>query len=226
MPRVNIFTLIHKGLRTLLYETASCLQQTDFTHDAETEAALDHLREALFLFEEHARHEDMHILPAVAAYEPSVADCFGQEHDTDAQLAAELSATADTFFLLPDAAARTEAGTALNVAFAEFVVFNLKHMACEERLLNELLWRYYSDTEILAIQQRIVLSQEPWTADLYWRWMLQGNNHPDTLRWFRAVAALAPAAVLEQLLRKAATVLPPTRAVALHQALAAAPVAA
>ncbi|RYY99402.1 MAG: hypothetical protein EOO11_05055 [Chitinophagaceae bacterium] len=222
MQRVNIFTLIHKGLRTLLYDTAACLQQTDFTQDAETEAALDRVRETLLLFDEHARHEDRHVLPAIAAFEPSVADCFGQEHATDAELALELTATVETFFLLPETDDRKASGEALVHAFTEFLVFNLKHMAREESLLNELLWRYYSDAEILGLQQRIVRSQEPWIADLFWGWMLRGNNHPDTVQWFRAVAAIAPPFVYESLMQKAKALLPAARMQRLHEQTATA----
>jgi hypothetical protein len=217
--RHNIFLLIHKGLRHLLFETASLLQQTDFTNEAEAEAALDRIRETLLLFEEHARHEDTHVLPAVATYEPSVSDSFEQEHVTDLQLAQDLTASVETFFLAPDATARRERGDALRAAFNAFLVFNIHHMAKEESLLNGILWRYYDDAELRALNARIVQSVQPWIADISAHWMLLGNTVADCAQWFRGVAATAPLVVYDGLLQKAEAVLPTTRWKQLHSEL-------
>ncbi|RYZ24617.1 MAG: hypothetical protein EOO16_00520 [Chitinophagaceae bacterium] len=223
MKRTNIFLLIHKGLRHLLFETATLLQQTDFAREAEAEAALDRVRETLLLFEEHARHEDHHVLPAVATYEPSVSDCFAQEHVTDHQLGLELTASAETFFLAPDNAARLERGEAIRAAFNAFLVFNLQHMAKEECLLNDLLWRYYDDKELRALNARIVQSVQPWIADLSAHWILLGNTVPDCAAWMKGIAAAAPLAVYDSLLQKAQSVLPPARWQSLRQQLATLP---
>jgi hypothetical protein len=223
MKRYNLFQLIHKGLRHLLFETATLLQQTDFTNEAEAEAALDRIRETLLLFEEHARHEDKHVLPAVATYEPSVSDSFAQEHVTDLQLGQELTASVETFFLAPDAAARLERGEALRISFNAFLVFNLHHMAKEESLLNTLLWRYYDDASIQALNLRIVQSVQPWIADLAAHWMLLGNTAADCSRWMKSVAATAPMGVYDGLLQKAEAVLPAGRWQALRSMLEATP---
>jgi hypothetical protein len=66
MQRYNGFNLIHKGLRALLYHTGLQLQQTDFTVEDETEAAVNRVKEAIMLFEGHAHKEDNLILPAIA----------------------------------------------------------------------------------------------------------------------------------------------------------------
>ncbi|TCJ17734.1 hypothetical protein EPD60_05980 [Flaviaesturariibacter flavus] len=219
MQRFNIFLLIHKGLRHLLFETATLLQQTDFANEAEAEAALDRVRETLLLFEEHARHEDHHVLPAVATYEPSVSDRFAQEHVTDHLLGQELTASVETFFLAPDAVARRERGDALRIAFNAFLVFNLQHMAKEESLLNELLWRYYDDSELQTLNARIVQSVQPWIADLAAHWMLLGNTVPDCSAWMKGVAAAAPLVVYDSLLQKAAAVLPAQRWLRLRERL-------
>jgi hypothetical protein len=221
MQRFNIFSLIHKGLRHLLFETATLLQQTDFSQESEAEAALDRVRETLLLFEEHARHEDAHVLPAVATYEPSVSDCFAQEHVADLQLGQELTASVETFFLATDAPSRRERGDAIRVAFNAFLVFNLQHMAKEESLLNSLLWRYYDDASLRQLNARIVQSVQPWIADLVAHWMLLGNTIADCTLWLKGVAAAAPLVVYESLLQKAEKVLPPARWTELRHNLSA-----
>jgi hypothetical protein len=211
MKRTNLFLFIHKALRQLLFETATCLQQTDFRSEAEAEQALDRVRETIFLFEEHARHEDHFVLPAIMAFEPAVSDCFAQEHITDMQLGQELTASVETFFLAADLASRMEQGVALLQAYNAFLVFNLQHMAKEEQLLNELLWRYCDDAAIRNIQQEIIRSTPPWVFDIVSGWMLRANNEPDLVIWLRAISATAPQAVYNGLLQKAARVLEPAR---------------
>jgi hypothetical protein len=220
MQRINIFNQIHKGLRAALYHTATSLQQADFTAEAEAEEALSKIKEVVMLFDEHARKEDKFVLPAIVQFEPSVADAFEQEHLTDLALSGQLVAAVDGFESLLKAEDRAAAGRKINVQFAEFLVFNLKHMAREEDLLNQLLWRYYSDAEILQIQQRIVQHTQPWHQDFYSKWMLRGINNPEAALWLRAVERSAPEIVYQTLFAKAQQELPRARFQKLVEALA------
>jgi hypothetical protein len=220
MQRFNIFNQIHKGLRALLFDTSLCLQQTDFTNETEAEDALNRVREAVLLFDEHAHKEDHFVLPAIAAFEPSVVDCFEKEHEKDVALSNALTAAVETFFLLTNDSERLAAGRELMLSFTEFTIFNLQHMAKEEDLINTLLWRYYSDEEILKIQHQIVLATTPWLNDFYSKWMLRGINTPEATRWLQAVQATAPEIVFQTLYTKAETELPAHRFQKLTSSLA------
>jgi hypothetical protein len=203
MQRYNSFKQIHKGLRVLLFDTAHSLQQTDFTNEQEAGSALNKVREAVMLFDEHARKEDQYILPAIAQYEPSVTDAFEQEHKKDVELSNNLTALAETFFLLDSDAEKQNAGEALNEAFIAFVSFNLEHMAKEEHVLNKLLWRHYTDDHIKQMQQQIVRDTKPWIADFYFKWMLRGISVPEAITWLKTVRATAPGVVFDTLIQKA-----------------------
>ena len=74
--RYNSFNLIHKGLRALLFETGITLMRTDFTDDIEGTKAIRAVQTAADLFNDHALHEDTHILPAIARYDPSLQQEF------------------------------------------------------------------------------------------------------------------------------------------------------
>ncbi|RYY41371.1 MAG: hypothetical protein EOO08_02220 [Chitinophagaceae bacterium] len=211
MKRTNLFLLIHQGLRRLLFDTATLLQQTDFADEASASSALDAVRETILLFETHAAHEDAHILPAVATYEPSVADCFEKEHVEDLRIGQELIASAETFFLAANEDGRRERGIELQTAYHAFLVFNLEHMQKEERLLNALLLRYYTVAEVQAVQQKIVQSTPPWIYDRLAHWMILGNNDAAILHWLRAVAATAPSIVYQTMLQKAEHLLSSSR---------------
>lgn len=203
MQRINIFNQIHKGLRAALYDASISLQQADFTVESEAEAALDKIREVVMLFDEHARKEDHFVLPAIIPFEPSVADAFEQEHQTDLMLSARLNASVASFKGLMKAQDRAEAGEKINTDFVAFMVFNLQHMAKEEDILNQLLWRYYTDAEILQIHHRIVQNVKPWHHDFYNKWMLRGINHAEAVAWLRSVEASAPEIVYQTLFARA-----------------------
>ncbi|MCW3073039.1 MAG: hypothetical protein JWP69_108 [Flaviaesturariibacter sp.] len=211
MQRFNIFNQIHKGLRALLFDTALCLQQTDFTNEVEAEEALNKVRETVLLFDEHAHKEDKYILPAISDFEPSVMDCFEKEHEKDIMLSNQLTASVETFFLLTSPTERVMAGQKLSIAFMEFTIFNLQHMAKEEDLINTILWRYYSDENLVSIQHQIVLSTTPWLMDFYSKWMLRGINNAEATCWLQSVQQTAPEVVFQTLYSKAQTELSPGR---------------
>lgn len=208
MKRVNIFYLIHKGLRASLYHTARILQQTDFTIPAESEKAIESVKEVVFLFEEHAAKEDKFILPALTAYEPSVVDAFEQEHETDHYLAEQLAARVARLESETNPAKRLEHGQEINKEFVNFLSFNLHHMAKEEELLNELLWRFYDDGALLAIQQEILRSIEPWVSAFFTKWVLRGISVPEIVFWLDRVRATAPELVYQTLYQQAQQELP------------------
>jgi hypothetical protein len=209
--RYDIFNIIHKGLRASLYHTAIQLQQTDFTSSIESEDAVNRIKEIVMLFDGHARKEDEFILPALAAYEPSVVVAFEDEHAEDLKLGQELNHCIDTLENSQSDLEKIIAGRLLSKAFVGFMVFNLEHMAKEEDILNKLLWRYYSDDEIKLIGTRIGSSVEPWIQDFYATWILRGLNQIETLAWIRAIKNGMPAIVYQTILQKAEKELPAHR---------------
>lgn len=211
MQRYNSFNLIHKGLRALLYHTGLQLQQTDFTVEDETENAINRIKEVIMLFEGHAHKEDQFILLAIAAYEPSVVAAFEAEHVEDNQLGEQLNICIEKLEISQSLLEKIVAGRELSETFVSFMVFNLKHMAKEEDILNRILWRYYSDDEIKKIGTDIAKSVEPWIQDFYATWMLRGINDSEARTWIKAVERGMPELVFKTLLQKAEQELPAKR---------------
>ena len=207
--RFNTFNQIHKALRALLYDTSLTLQQTNFNDPEETAIAIEKVKLAADMFDDHAHHEDHHVLPAIAAYEPSVVAAFEAEHVTDLKLAAKLK---DSIYALELAQkAKTEMGNELTKAFVAFMVFNLNHMAKEEDVINKILWRYYTDEEIIALNQKIVASLTPWSMQVSACWMMRGMNTPEIVKWMKAVEMTAPEHVSQALFATAERELPEER---------------
>ena len=209
--RYNIFYQIHKGLRAMLYETAIELQRTDFTNDEEATEALEKVTAAADLFDKHAYHEDTVVFPAVEQYEPSVVDAFEQEHVRDHELGSRLRILITMFDSVQTDEERINLGSAIRRSFVEFLAFNLEHMAKEEDIINNLLWRYYTDEEIRAIEQHIGSGQTPEAAAIVSKWMLRGLSNVEIAQWLRTVEKNAPEFVFNNLFSMAEKELPNAR---------------
>jgi hemerythrin-like domain-containing protein len=211
MERYNIFYLIHKGLRASLYETALQLQQNDFNDEVQTESALGKVREIIMLFEGHAAKEDRFIFSAINSYEPSVVSAFEEEHETNIQLGQELNTAMDAVNKSASILEKIVSGRKLTESFVHFMVFNLQHMNREESIINQVLWRYYSDEEIRSIGAQINHATPPWIQEFYATWMLRGINNREAISWIKAIEKGMSPIVFKTLLQKAEQEWPASR---------------
>lgn len=199
MNRYNIFNQVHKGLRALLYETALAIQQTDFNNREEAKTISAQLTEVVELFDKHADTEDSIVFPALQDYEPSVVLVFEDEHEKDHALGKKLK---DALFALSQsqsAEAELDAGRNIQLAFVEFMVFNLGHMAKEETVINKLLWRYYTDKQLHDLTRTIVSGIPPETMAKHIRIMVRGLNNTEITNWLKEVKTTAPEFVFAEL---------------------------
>jgi hemerythrin HHE cation binding domain-containing protein len=201
--RYNIFYQIHKALRFMLYETGIELQRTDFSNSEEANACLKKITEVVELFEQHAHNEDEKVFSALQVYEPSVVDSFEQEHETDLELAGKLKAIVNMFDSLTTDEEKLGLASALRRSYIEFMVFNLQHMAREEDVINNLLWRYYRDEDILAIEHDIVSSQPAEEAAFVVNLMMKALSTQEIVGWLKAVEKSAPDFVFNKLFEAA-----------------------
>jgi hypothetical protein len=219
MKRYNVFYQVHKGLRTLLYQTAILLQQTDFTHEEQAGEAAGRLTEVIRLFDKHAHTEDHFILPLIAAHEPSVSVLFEAEHERDHQLGSRLSILLNRLAYVETTAAKEETGQALCVAFNEFIAFNLAHMAKEEKDLNRLLWTHFADADLQGITMEIV-SKIPFDVlHVYNTWMMRALSNNEISGWLKQIKDAAPDEVFSAMMQLAEAELPADRFQAITSAL-------
>lgn len=178
----------------MLYNMALTIQHTDFSKDEEGRATLRKLKQVLELYAEHGRHEDSHVFPAVQeAPLPAVA-LLEAEHEKDEQLANDLLLQIRAYKNAGEAD-KADIGYAIHILFQEFVAFNLQHMVKEEKTINPLLWKQYTDDQISGIQRNILRNISPESNMYYTRWMLKGMNDAELSGWFQKVRDTAPAEV-------------------------------
>lgn len=219
MNRYNSFYLIHKGLRAMLYDAALTLQQTDFSKIEESKNALAKVNDVLFAFGNHAHHEDHFIFPMVEAHEPVLAKSFEKEHVEDHRLSNSLKNLLTIYenALLDEE--RIVCGSAISKSFVEFMVFNLQHMAKEEIYINEALWKYYTDEQIITESQKLIASIPPAEMQLVAKWMLRGISTTDAIVWMKSIKNSAPEFIFKGLVNLAQSVLSKKQFETIAQAL-------
>lgn len=211
MQRYNIFHQVHKGLRALLYETALQVQHTDFWHVEEGERAIEMIGYVVDIFEKHAFTEDTLVFPAVEKYDPAIADAFEQEHVKDHLLGELLTNAMNNYHNAAIITDKAEAGKKVQLAFSKFMVFNLEHMAKEEEVINPILWRHYSDAELMGITQVILAKVPPADKAEMNKWMMRGLNNTEITAWLKGVEKNAPDVVFQSLFVIAEKELPERR---------------
>lgn len=219
MQRFNTFNMIHKALRAMLYDTALTLQQTWFGNEDEAQTALRKVESVITQFEQHAHHEDTFVLPLITAYEPALVEEFENEHVEDHRIGEQLVHLVHIFRAANGEEERIIAGSGVVKAFMDFMVFNLQHMAKEERVLNPVLWTYYTDEQLLQMNGRIVASIPAPEKAVSSQWMMRGISNREAIQWLKAVKQNAPEQDFQMLWSLADTELPIHRRIVVKEAV-------
>src|SRR5262245_1460145 len=78
--RPDLYTQIHKAIRTILFDAAGRVGRTDFGSPAETETTFAVVARMLRLLRSHAHHEDTHVMPLLREAAPEVARVLDSDH--------------------------------------------------------------------------------------------------------------------------------------------------
>ena len=197
-PRYNIYTLIHKGLRASMCQNLVDLGRLD---DSDTDAVITQLaaiENLLHFCQGHLQHENEFIHPAIRELDTTplqtADDHLGHER--------EIQALFDLIAQVKDLPSQARA-TALQALYAEFSLFvaeNFIHMQVEETHNAELLWEYFDDAEIHAIEQRIVASLTPEDNLRALLIMLPNIRHGERLQFLGGFRQAVPADVFQMTL--------------------------
>lgn len=211
MKRFNAFNLIHKALRHMMYDAAVTLQQTNFAEESEANIAIEKIETVVHTFEGHAHHEDSLVLPAVEKYDAALAESFENDHVKDMALGNMLKNLINIYRYANFEEEKLNVGSALSKSFVDFMVFNLEHMSKEEILINAVLWKNYTDEQIIEISKQIAASVPPAEMALVSQWMMRSVNNSEAINWLLGVKASAPDFVLQSIFSVAEKVLPAYR---------------
>lgn len=145
--RVDLFSTIHKGVRTLLFELSTEAARVDVTSTASVDALVSRVERVLAFLDEHAKLEDTYVWPLLQSLDAELAAELAADHrgldavQTEVSLAVQAVALADL-------SQRPIAGAQLVRVINHLVAVQLLHMNREETEVNATLWAGRADTEL------------------------------------------------------------------------------
>ena len=190
---------IHKALRAAMTKTLTTVSQTDPYEPAERLAAAAAVDDLIHACANHLDHEMTFIHPVLRERGLETVHAFDDDHESQKDVMVRIRSLAETARKATPASAR-EAFYQLYLELSAFIGHNFEHMAEEETLLTEALWRHFSDQEILEIEGRIVASLPPQEAAWSIEWMSKSLNHPELVELLSGMKAVMPPPVFEGVL--------------------------
>lgn len=218
--RFNPFGQVHKGLRALLYDTAMQLQHADFTNDAQAGHIDQRVQLVISLFESHAKIEDGQVFPMIRQFAADIVEDFEAQHQMDHEIAKHLVRCLGQLATAETDDEKLFAGHELLQQFNAFLAFNVEHMKKEETIVNEYLWKFYDDEELLQKVKEISNLVPPEENVHFSEWMLRGMATHEITGWYQCIKDDAPPQVFEMFCDMAEAVLPANRWNVVRSALA------
>ncbi len=153
MRRVDLFTVIHKGIRWELFELAREAARIDLTSTHAVDGLVARIERTLGFLDEHAGLEDAIAFVALRALAPGLADELAAEHRALEVVQLEVERAADAL-ALAQLSARPDAGAHLARCINHLVAVQLIHMNREETEVNATLWAGLPDADLMALRNR------------------------------------------------------------------------
>ncbi|HEX5356355.1 MAG TPA: hypothetical protein VFW93_09055 [Aquabacterium sp.] len=176
--RFNMYQSVHKGLRAFMADTLVRVGSTDYSDAQEREEAADQLRTLLTICGEHLKHENRFLHVAMERRAPgSTASCAQEHVEHVAHIEALCACLNQALGAQP--AQLASAWQRLYQLLSLFVADNYEHMLLEEREHNAVLWRHFSDEELIEIHDALLASIPAEEMALHFRWMVPQLSHPE-----------------------------------------------
>ena len=179
MEREDLFTLIHKALRALLYDLGLKLQANEFTDKIATLALLPRIPHDLQICTKHAEDEEEFVFADMRDLEPELIATLEKEHQEIEALGAVVVGKMGEVDAQEDPDELMAAGIKLNLAFNEYIAFFLKHLNYEEETILPVSQKHFSDEQLLAMRAAIMESHTPEENIDTTTWILRSANNTE-----------------------------------------------
>jgi hypothetical protein len=158
--RVDLYTVIHKGIRAMLFDLAASAARLDCERAPDVDLFVSRVERALGFLEEHAEKEDKNLLPVLQTIAPEVEATLAAEHHALDALQERVAAAAYAL-ATAEPSGQSSAAAHLCRLINQLTSAHLGHMNREETEANQALWAAFDDLQLMAIQARIIGSITP-----------------------------------------------------------------
>ena len=195
--QTEIYTPIHKGLRSRLFKTSIQAGKMNYTDEASLNSLYDEFNSLVESIRHHHGMEENFIHPLLSDRVPGGAEKLDEEHQTVEHLLNNLVAYLDR--IRSESAKfekRQELGLEFYLAFNRFIAFFLTHLDEEEEHVRLTLWNLCTNEELTTAVIKLLASQKPEEGLKNLEMMLNAANSDDLAGLItHAKAALPPEAI-------------------------------
>jgi hypothetical protein len=203
----DLFTPIHKGLRSMMYDLARRIQTNDFADLAQTRALvvdLEHDFEVartagcmLCIFSMHADEEEEVAFPAVKGFNEGLVATLVAEHHDFSRREKAITQVAHALLETASPQERVAAGVHLNQTVNELLAAYLVHLNREESDLVPLMREHLTDPQQAQMRGTIIGKMAPDRLFAILGWMLPSLNVTELSELMVEIKGHSPPRVLE-----------------------------
>jgi hemerythrin-like domain-containing protein len=192
--RPPIYTPIHKGIRSKLFEVSAKAGRMDYGNQAVVDGFYDEFSLLIVSIRNHHTMEEKFLHPLLADRVPGGAEKLEEDHQTVEHLMNNLKAYLDSIrSKAKKFEKRRELGLEFYLAFNRFIVFFLNHIDGEEEHYEPILRNLCTIEELENAEASLMKSQKPEEALQNLQLMLAAASVDDLAELIaRARAALPP----------------------------------
>jgi hypothetical protein len=217
----DLFTPIHKGLRSMMYDLARRVQTNDFADLAQSrtlvtdlEHDFDVARSAgcmLCIFSMHASEEEGVVFPAAKGFNGDLVGSLIADHHDLSRREVAISQGAHALLDMPSPQERVAAGVHLNQSVNELLAAYFVHINREERELVPVMREHLSDAQQAKMRATVIAAMPPDRLFAILGWMLPALNVNELSELMAEVKAHSPAPVLEAITQLGGAKVDPAR---------------
>ena len=203
----DLFTPIHKALRSMIYGLSSRLQTNDFADVAATRTLVADIENdfavarsagcVLCILSSHAVDEEGVIFPAAARVGNALITELISEHHDLTRRELDIAKSGHAILEMPTADGRLQAGKELNVMANQLFAAYITHMNREETDLVPLMRDHFTDPEMLAMRGKIIAQMPPDRMFAILGWMLPALNVTELADFLASLKQGAPPPVMK-----------------------------
>ncbi len=210
MAREDLFTPIHKGIRSMIYDVGSSFQTTDFADvDASLKACakLEHdLRTGssscvLCYLSNHANDENNSVFNVMRSHVPEIVDTLLEEHEEIEKEMDKISVLSSDLQNTADREERIVKGIELNRKLNDFFAYYITHMNKEEVTILPATQKYLTDAQLASIRAKIAMSIPAERAPTMLGWIVRSLNITEAENILKAMKSTMPPPAFENVLR-------------------------
>jgi Hemerythrin HHE cation binding domain len=182
----DLFTPIHKAIRSMIYDVAGRLQSNDFADVPASKpllADLEHEFSAalsagcvLCLVHSHAADEESGVFPDVGKWDAGLVRGFIEDHHDLTRRLEAITTLAHATLAKESPPERVRSGVALNQVANDFFRAYLDHMNREEEKLVPMMREHFTDDQIRTMRSSIMRGMPPDRLAAIFGWMFPSLN--------------------------------------------------